>query len=1329
MLLHLTLVWAPGGTAGQGGPAVELVVDTSLARSPSALKDVLHSDFGAGQYTVAGEPLDSLTFGVAPLVNGSVIVAGETGTRRPQRADHGFSGLTFVVCAGPDAGQLVALRHGTYSLGRSGTDILLDDAEVSKVHAYLTVERNSVTLRDNASANGTWVDGTRIATARISFPSSIVIGGSRCCLALLEQPSPAGPVPDLADPLEVVRSVSPLATPPMLAAALVPLALGIGLALSTGMWGYLGFSVLSAGLGLAPLAARRRASRVFDRAVTAAAEEDRCRRRRAVHDVGSLALAAFAPPVRDPIDAPGKERTRTYLLLGEGVQPAHLVIKPSDPTWTGPLLEAMPVILDLRTHSTPYEPPEVCVSGPAAEVLGLARSVLLQLGGAPGGAICLGSPGEVPAEARFLPDVTLAGTAAALAGPFHPAHPVFILLFGSFALANLPMAGTAGIFRFGCRPAADLPPAAGGVRVMVDLDKGRAVLRGAGAPISFQPDLVSSQSFGRIARALGGRSVLSASAGDSANDGNSPALVERLSLAQLVPSTPELVVRAWTHPASGLRAPIGVDLKGTLLFDLVSDGPHLVIAGTTGSGKSELLRTLVLSIALHHGPGEVNFLFIDFKGGAALRPLTGLPHSVGLLTDLSAADVTRALVSLLAEVRRRERLFARHLVTDITEWRASQTQALPRLVVVIDEFRMLMEDVPDAARDLIRIATLGRSLGIHLVMATQRPQGAFGPDIRANVTASIALRVGSALESHDIIGSAAAAAIPVDAPGRAFLRVGTGPTTEFQVASPCPEAKHIPADAGAGVLDLAGHLSRGLQSVGRGPDDGRPADGVGAVERLAAAAANAAEMAVIQPLHYPVLPPLPATLSPSADAACPAETVQLGLLDLPEEQCQRPLLWSPGAHSHLALIGHPAGGTAGALAHLVDQLVRRHPDRHLYLLDGDGSLGWAAPAPQVGAYVGAQELKRAARVLGRVAENIAVRLAGVPDHSDRSRAGPAVTVVISGWGRWVGSFRTSRWAWAEGVVQDLARDGAPVGVTLLISGARELTTGQVFPLVPNRLYFPLGAGHELLLTWPKLPPLEAVPGRCVAHGPIGSAVGAVGQLVLERDRAVNPGPVRVVSPRLAPFRVLPLPALVHASDVAGAATRGPPLRVPIGVGGDELQVVLLELASRSVFLAMGGPGSGRTTLIERIAAAVPAGIVCLRPGPEANPDAYWKDLVSAGAAGMPPVNSVVLVDDADHLPPETQRHLSALFAAGHRLILTALTGSSLQAKIPLAAHARLARTGMVLAPQLPSDGEFFGVRLDCDPRPHPGRGFLLGTREPLELQVAVGDERRGSVPG
>ncbi|MBP2215941.1 FtsK/SpoIIIE domain-containing protein [Arthrobacter sp. CAN_C5] len=1319
MLLHLSLVGAPGVARPAPGTVVELVVDTSIVDSVLALRALLVEHHTSAACAVAGQPLESLTLGLAPLVNGAVIVAGGGPSARTRRGR--LPNLVLVVSTGPDAGQLIGLRRGTYTIGRLNSHIVLEDPAVSRRHALLTVETNRVTLHDVASANGTWVDGVRVAEATISVASDLRIGNSGCRLVLLDQVALNHRIPAVRDPLEVQSAAPRPSHPVLLGSAVLPLVLGIVLALATGMWVFLGFSVLSATAALVPLVTGRRARRAFTAALANAAAEDRQRRLAATDDIGTLAAAAYSPASTDsagPGGPGGPPSVPVYVRLGLAAQRAHLVVKPADAAWTCPLLDDVPVMIELSAGTHPTGPPEVCFSGSRRDLLGMAQSLLLQLSHRPGTAICVGTPADLPADARFLPGVILA-CPSELAALARTAGRVPVLLFGSAAADHVPEA--AGIFRFGCSPG-ELSHGSGTVRETVTLGRGGAELGGI-RTISFRPDLVSSISFGRLARALGGRTLPACGDEGKASYDAPLVLPPRISLDRIAPSTPDQVLRAWSRPLPGLTAAIGRSAEGVQLFDLVSDGPHLVIAGTTGSGKSELLRTLILSVALHHSPAEVNFLLIDFKGGAGLRPLAALPHAVGLLTDLSAASVSRALVSLLAELRRREQLFASHLVTDIADWPAAHRAPLPRLVVVIDEFRMLMEDVPGAAGELVRLATVGRSLGVHLVMSTQRPQGALGPDIRANVSASIALRVSSALESQDIVGSSAAAVIPVNTPGRALLRLGMGPARLFQAASTVPNTE----ESSTGVIEWNMSFRRPASPMA-GPrlkDRRGPAGPVAAI-------ASAAEDFRYESLHYPVLPGLPTVITASAMAPAPEGAVVLGLLDLPEAQTQRTLLWAPGIDSHLALIGQPVAGTAATLVQVVAGLLEYLPDRHLYILDGDGTLSWAASAPQVGAYVGAQEPRRAARVVRRLAELLAERLSGdgaaAPGRGQDPDPGPALTVVVSGWGRWVGELRASRWPWAEELIQDLARDGQLAGITLVISGGREVVTGRFFPLLPNRLYFPLGATQESTLSWPKLPATEPVPGRCLVQGPIATPEGALAQVILGRRETSSARGVAPVTPAKAPFRVVPLPTAIHGTDPRLTNATGDCGRVPIGVGGDDADVVFITLTRRMVFLIIGAPGSGRSTLIEQIAAASTTS--CVRPAPGEDPVDFWSGQTQLLAStGVPPEKSLLLVDDADQLPQETQRHLGQLFAQGYRLILAVTDGATILAKVPLGTQARSGRTGVILGPRQASDGDFFGVRLDCDARPWPGRGFLFDGGEVREVQVALPAPRRPSENG
>ncbi|GAB3532858.1 hypothetical protein GCM10027403_05980 [Arthrobacter tecti] len=1292
MDLHATLAAGPGAVLPSGEPTEEIVVNTAVLSTGELLRAELAGRTGVEHFQVAGEPVESCVPGVPPLTHGAVIVASRR-SHNGESSPASVGNLMFVVRSGPDAGKLVPLARGTYRIGRSAPEITIHDPELSRTHAVLTVTNDAITLADKHSANGIWVDGSRVESALVTTDSVIRLGASQCALTLTDEPPAAVEPVDLAEPSEVPAPAPPERNRMLLVTALLPLVLGVVLAVTTGMWFFLAFSALSAVTGLIPLVSGRRKRAAFSAAVAAAVLTDSERRRRAACDVADLALSALQSRLQPLGPAPtGALHRGRYVRIGIADQPANIAVKPRPAGWEPPVGEAVPLVIPLSaaTERGGEEPLNLTVSGPPEVLRNAAHLLLLQLCvlEAAGSIICFGGSDDLPSSARFLPQVSLVTDRERLDQLLSTGRLSTLLLFGTSAGAIVRLPGIR-VYRF-CAPSV---PATGGGWTVDYLQLEPALVSPSGK-VRFEPDLVQADTFDHLARALGN----AARAG--LEDASSVTIPDEVALADLLAWESASVARRWRAPSKGstLAAIVGSCGDGPLMLDLVTDGPHLLVAGTTGSGKSEFLRTMVLSLCLTHAPSDLSFLFIDFKGGSGLGVLADLPHVTGMLTDLSPAAVSRSLISLKAEVKRREYLFAACGATDYLEYRAVPGHGpLPRLAIVIDEFRMLSEEVPGSVQELMRIATLGRSLGLHLILATQRPQGAVTSDIRANVTASIALRMQSPMESQDVLESTVASTIPVRLRGRGYARVGGQKPVEFQTATTAGGSSARPP----AITSLAAHLGE-ASSPDVGTLPGR--DAATGLDALIASVRTAAVEFVAPAVRVPVCPALPENLPP--DAGMSPGSPCLGLLDVPERQEQYSLSWIPEQDSHLAFIGQPAGGLSAALCAAGGQLLQHLPDTHLYVLDGDGSLRSLAQVPQTGAYVTASDAKRAARVLRRIATLVEHRLSSGSEAA--ASASPAVAVLISGWGRWAGSFRSGRFAWAEEALQDIARDGQTAGVTLLIGGERELISSRFFSLLPNRLYFPTGMNPESLLSWPKMPAVDPVVGRAYVQGRIGAADGAVAQLVL----TIPEIPVR--QPAKAPFIVAALPAAVTASEL-----KLPPISdredpIPVGVGGDDLATVCLTLRERSVALLVGPPGSGRSHTLELMAQLAPPRLVCLRPDSGEDPVAFWRTAAEQGV----PDRALLLVDDADNLPRESHQHLAHLVNCGARIVLASMPSLSAVSSIPLTAAVRGNPLGLVLGARSPADGDVFGIRLDAGGGTQPGRAFLIDARGAQEIQVA-----------
>jgi len=356
--------------------------------------------------------------------------------------------------------------------------------------------------------------------------------------------------------------------------------------------------------------------------------------------------------------------------------------------------------------------------------------------------------------------------------------------------------------------------------------------------------------------------------------------------------------RAGAMPSGAARrfaAPIGVTAAGPLVWDLDAHGPHLLVAGTTGSGKSALLETLILALADRHGPDELHIALIDFKGGAGLRACMALPHVAGTLTDLDPHLARRALAALADELAERKRRLASAGYSSFHAWEAAGG-APPRLLVVADEYQELVAHYREFLPDLTRLAAQGRSLGLHLVLATQRPAGAVTPEVRANIGSTIALRVSSEAESRDLVGAADAADIPRALPGRAIL-AAEGDRTPFQVALPSAEPS---------------------PPVSRWSRTCQDADADGLAARVAARWSERRATALW-------LAPLPDCLGEADRPPLAPNDLWLGRGDLPADRTQPELTWDPDS-GPLVVAGPTDSGRTTLLATLAAQARSRGLD-------------------------------------------------------------------------------------------------------------------------------------------------------------------------------------------------------------------------------------------------------------------------------------------------------------------------------------------------------------------------------------------------------------------
>ncbi|HUA50099.1 MAG TPA: FtsK/SpoIIIE domain-containing protein [Solirubrobacteraceae bacterium] len=853
------------------------------------------------------------------------------------------------------------------------------------------------------------------------------------------------------------------------------------------------------------------------------------------------------------------------------------------------------------------------------------------------------------------------------------------------------------------------------------------------------------------------------------SSGALPDYVELLGLLGLRDLDADEMRSRWARSAtgSGLRATFALSQDGPFGVDLVADGPHGLIAGTTGAGKSELLRSLVAALASGHAPDRLNFVLIDYKGGSAFAQCAQLPHTVGVVTDLDEQLGERALQSLEAELRYRERMMREHEVGDLIEYgkliAEGRAKPLPRLLVIIDEFATLAAELPEFIASLVGIAQRGRSLGVHLLLATQRPSGAVSENIRANTNIRICLRVNTTQESTDVIDSPAAAHIGRSQPGRAQVRLGPSELVPIQTAL----VSTVSASGPGGALELRPFAFPESQQPGVGDErfgvEAPPAQ-PSQLELVVEAAREA--FADHAPPRRPWLPPLPTAIELSAlldrDPAHPTArplageqgfVVPLGLGDDPPAQAQYPVGWNLDA-GNLLLFGIGGSGTTTALTTLATALAElADPTRvHIYAMDfGAGELALLERLPNVGAVLAAGEHERQRRLLRRLHDELRVRRGLDPP----ARAAlPRIVLLLDGYAGFTSEHSEGA---GESAREELARvwaDGSELGVHVAIAadrlGAVPLALSS---LAQQRLAFQLAELADYAqfgIARRSVPRFS--PGRAIAAGSgqvlqvarPGSALARLLARAEQSAEGARGAPVAAGGP--APVGVLPARVALEAliSALPPRAGDDDSWFVPVGIGDEALAPVGFELFDGDHALIAGPSRSGKTTALLVVASVVArlypdvelVGVALRRSALRDCPDlakvassaeeleALIDGLRSAAENRM----RLLLIDDAEAVD-DPRRALTDLLSASAGGVHALIAGrpDTFRALGHWSAGARRSRTGLLLAPDLQMDGALLGATLPRRPAPptRPGCGYLVRPAGFELVQVAAASAGAG----
>lgn len=1351
------------------------------------------------------------------LHDGAVFsVGGPVAALREQDA---HQGVDVLVAGGPDAGRVIALPYGRHEIGRDNfRAVALDDPEVSRNHAQLDVTSTGAVLTDLGSANGTLVNGHTITEPVALDGGEYIRVGNSVLVVTAPEAADTALVRGHDGTLTYNRRFRSAAAdhewniefpgqyeeePPPAISFLylaIPLITGVVMAMILGPR-YLIFAFLGPVTGVAGMVASRRQHKTrqarrrakYDAKIDRSTERHRAamvtelhNRRDASPDLATLARAARGPRrklwERRPSD-------RDFLDLRIG-----LANRPSAITTSGDTAPIESILPDVPVTVSLVEAGSIGVAGDPDLSIGIARSFLFQIA-------TLQSPSDVRlivistdsawGWTRWLPHVRHGdGDQLLIAGDLPSARmqlevleallddrrssggvmgggpvtlPRFVVLFDHASrlerhrvariLAEGPSMGVHAICIEDTEP--ELPEEYAGATVVRRDDRLFVRVRNKPTVSDVSEEIINATQADLAARCLAPLRP------ESTSTANLPSSCRLLDTIGMPTPTVEEMRERWKTSEGRCRATVGVATSGPLTIELDDRSPHGLVAGMSGAGKSEFLKTLLAEMAIQNHPDDLQFLLVDFKGGGDYRTLARLPHTIDLVTNIDDpehAAVKRAIALLEAEVDRRQREVNNYGARDLATYKKVREAdpSIPiigRILVVADEFGELASQQPELLDKLVSVARIGRAMGVHLLLATQRPSGSITGQIQANVPLRVCFRVNRG-EAADVINSDEPERIARTLAGRGFVRNGDEPPIEFQCARVANARPAVAAIVDPLTVEVEPWSTIGYPRKDKVEKHVEVADPDTDLWDVVEATIGAAESLGWETNPVPWPRPLPDSLRFSPNRAVVTDhngipAANVGLRDDPREQRHIPYSIALG-RGNMAIAGSPGSGRTTALRTITAGLayLASPADLHLYALDfAGGGLRALRPIPHLGTIT--DDFALATTLIEKLEEELEDRRArfamgGWASLAEQWQAAgpgeriPAIVLIIDGWHSLAEMSGTTRGTPLTDRITNLLSNGSSVGIQAVVAGDRTVALGAISRQMTHRvaLRFNDPMDYQALDIDFRSIPSDHRPGRAllstgqrsvdhvqIAHvgkdpsGPTqNSALRTIGA-------HLSSVPVHVPHP---PIRLAPLPMIVRLPDLLDTpdvpVTEPGSIPVCVGVGGDAATPVWFDLTTVTPGVAIAGPsGSGRSSALVTFArCAINAGatVVGAINGPSRLSEiegaagvigvrrwSEWtiedlKPIIDAhgpngsGAAdGSHSPGIVVLVDDADRLDArdEVMGWLVDQHPSGVRVIAAGATSSWTQVMVGWLAALRRANHSLLITPSGGFDGNAVGL--------------------------------------